>query len=297
MREMDIKLFLNKKKKLVDEALERFFPYKGEGVPILRESMRYSLFAGGKRLRPILALTTYEVCGGKNLEEILPQACALEMIHTFTLIHDDLPAIDNDVWRRGRLTNHKIYGEALAILAGDALFIEAINLFLKGPLKNELKARMLLELTHALGVNGVIGGQVLDINAEGKMHSLKLVQNIHRMKTAKFIEVSMVIGGIAAEASENIIKKLHEIGENIGFAFQIVDDILDETGEKEVVGKETHKDRERGKCTYPSVIGLERSKEEALNLINKAKQEIEKTFGQKGEVLKAISDYIYTRIK
>lgn len=294
---MDIKSFLNSKKKIVDEALERFFPYKGEGVPILRESMRYSLFAGGKRLRPILAITTYEVCGGNNLDEILPPACALEMIHTFTLIHDDLPAMDNDDLRRGKPTNHKIYGEAIAILAGDALFIEAINLFLKGALDQSLKIKMLSELTYALGVNGVIGGQVLDINAEGKKHSLKLVQNIHRMKTAKFIEVSMVIGGIAAGASNQIIEKLHEIGENIGLAFQIVDDILDETGEKEIVGKETHKDRERGKCTYPSLIGLERSKREALNLINTAKEEIEKTFGKEGEVLKAIADYIFERIR
>jgi len=289
--------YIEQKSELVNKKLEEFFPQNAKGVPLLRESMRYSLFAGGKRLRPVLCILGYELGGGKNEEEILPQACALEMIHTFTLIHDDLPAMDNDDFRRGKPTNHRVYGEAMAILAGDALFIEAVGLFLKGPLSAEVKVKMLSELVDALGVDGVIGGQVLDLRAEGKVHTQRLVENIHLRKTARFIEASIVIGAIGSGAKESVVEGLRIIGRKLGLLFQIVDDILDETAEDEELGKKARKDRERGKCTYPSVLGLEKSYDIARELVRDIKVEAKNLLGDKVKLIEGLADYFLSRRK
>jgi len=289
--------YIEQKSELVNKKLEEFFPQNAKGVPLLRESMRYSLFAGGKRLRPVLCILGYELGGGKNEEEILPQACALEMIHTFTLIHDDLPAMDNDDFRRGKPTNHRVYGEAMAILAGDALFIEAVGLFLKGPLSAEVKVKMLNELVDALGVDGVIGGQVLDLRAEGKVHTQRLVENIHLRKTARFIEASIVIGAIGSGAKESVVEGLRIIGRKLGLLFQIVDDILDETAEDEELGKKARKDRERGKCTYPSVLGLEKSYDIARELVRDIKVEAKSLLGDKVKLIEGLADYFLSRRK
>ncbi|MDI6851250.1 MAG: polyprenyl synthetase family protein [bacterium] len=294
---MEILEYIEQKSELVNRKLEEFFPQNAKGVPLLRESMRYSLFAGGKRLRPVLCILGYELCGGKKEEEILPQACALEMIHTFTLVHDDLPAMDNDDFRRGKPTNHRVYGEAMAILAGDALFIEAIGLFLKGPLSAEIKIKMLNELVDALGVDGVIGGQVLDLKAEGKVHTQRLVENIHLRKTARFIEASIVIGAIGSGIDESIVEGFRRIGRKLGLLFQIVDDILDETAEDEELGKKAKKDRERGKCTYPSVLGLERSYDVARELVRDIKVEAKSILGDKSKLLEGLADYFLSRRK
>lgn len=294
---MHILEYIEQKSELVNKKLEEFFPQNAKGVPLLRESMRYSLFAGGKRLRPVLCILGYELGGGKNEEEILPQACALEMIHTFTLIHDDLPAMDNDDFRRGKPTNHRVYGEAMAILAGDALFIEAVGLFLKGPLSAEVKVKMLSELVDALGVDGVIGGQVLDLRAEGKVHTQRLVENIHLRKTARFIEASIVIGAIGSGAKESVVEGLRIIGRKLGLLFQIVDDILDETAEDEELGKKARKDRERGKCTYPSVLGLEKSYDIARELVRDIKVEAKNLLGDKVKLIEGLADYFLSRRK
>uniref|UniRef100_A0A7V3ZXR4 Polyprenyl synthetase family protein n=1 Tax=candidate division WOR-3 bacterium TaxID=2052148 RepID=A0A7V3ZXR4_UNCW3 len=294
---MHILEYIEQKSELVNKKLEEFFPQNAKGVPLLRESMRYSLFAGGKRLRPVLCILGYELGGGKNEEEILPQACALEMIHTFTLIHDDLPAMDNDDFRRGKPTNHRVYGEAMAILAGDALFIEAVGLFLKGPLSAEVKVKMLSELVDALGVDGVIGGQVLDLRAEGKVHTQRLVENIHLRKTARFIEASIVIGAIGSGAKESVVEGLRIIGRKLGLLFQIVDDILDETAEDEELGKKARKDRERGKCTYPSVLGLEKSYDIARELVRDIKVEAKSLLGDKVKLIEGLADYFLSRRK
>ena len=294
---MHILEYIEQKSELVNKKLEEFFPQNAKGVPLLRESMRYSLFAGGKRLRPVLCILGYELGGGKNEEEILPQACALEMIHTFTLIHDDLPAMDNDDFRRGKPTNHRVYGEAMAILAGDALFIEAVGLFLKGPLSAEVKVKMLNELVDALGVDGVIGGQVLDLRAEGKVHTQRLVENIHLRKTARFIEASIVIGAIGSGAKESVVEGLRIIGRKLGLLFQIVDDILDETAEDEELGKKARKDRERGKCTYPSVLGLEKSYDIARELVRDIKVEAKNLLGDKVKLIEGLADYFLSRRK
>ncbi len=288
--------YLEEKSSLVNSKLDEFLPQRGAGIPILREAMRYSLMAGGKRLRPVLCILGYELSGGKQIDDILPPACALEMIHTFTLIHDDLPAMDNDDLRRGMPTNHRVYGEAMAILAGDALFIEAIGLFLKGNINADLKMEMLKELVKALGVDGVIGGQVLDIKAEGKKHSRRLVENIHLRKTAKFIEASMVIGGIGAGGSAEFVQKLRYVGRRLGLLFQIVDDILDEVAVEGELGKKAQKDREKGKCTYPGVLGLEESIKYAEMLVKDVKEYIDKELGGV-EILKDLAEFFYRRRK
>ncbi len=294
---MNINSYIAEKSDYVNKKLEEFMPSNGIGIPILREAMRYSLMAGGKRLRPVLCILGYEISGGTDIENIIPQACALEYIHTFTLIHDDLPAMDNDDFRRGLPTNHKVFGEAMAILAGDALFIEAINLFLEGPIQSDLKIKMLKELVDALGVDGVIGGQVLDIRAEGKAHTSKLVENIHLRKTARFIEAALTIGAIGSEAPEEVVAKFKSIGRKLGLLFQIVDDILDEVGEDEELGKKAKKDKVRGKCTYPAVFGVEKSLQFAKSYTDEIKREVREFFGDRGRLIEELADLFLTRKK
>ncbi len=286
---------LTEKKKLIDSYLDRYLPDEDEEPEVLSRAMRYTLFAGGKRIRPILSLLAYEACGGRDMEEIMPLACAIELIHTFSLIHDDLPAMDNDDYRRGKPTSHKVFGEAIAILAGDALFSYALRLVLKSTLQPSILLRALDEILDATGINGMIGGQVEDLLGEKCEPTPERVRSIHVKKTAALIRASLTVGGIAAATASETINRLREAGENLGMAFQIVDDILDETGKKERLGKSTHKDRGQGKCTYPRVFGLEKSRHDAMEYKNIAKRILRELFGNRAEPLELIADFVVER--
>lgn len=218
--------------------------------------MAYSAIDGGKRLRPILAITTFESLGGKDLSEIMPIACGMEMIHIYSLIHDDLPAMDNDDYRRGKLTNHKVYGEGMAILAGDGLYALAFELFARGTGNKEAKLRVVEEMARITGPRGIVLGQALDIDVEKDMNP-RMLRKIHHNKTAKFFAGAIKCGAIMARTSESVLDDLYRGGIYLGMLFQITDDILDVTGNKQVVGKATQKDEVQNKLTYPRVYGLE----------------------------------------
>ncbi len=290
----EIEGYLKERKKEVDRYIERMLPEEGAGPLLLRKAMRYSLLAGGKRLRPILTLTSYEIFKGTNPDAIMPVAVALEYIHTFTLIHDDLPALDDDDLRRGKPTNHKMFGEAMAILAGDALFIESFNLLLKSTLKANILRRIMDILTTEIGTDGVIGGQVVDIVSERDTRcDEKTVKYIHERKTASFIRASIEIGGIAAEVPSSTMKILTEAGTKMGLAFQIVDDILDEISTPEELGKTPGKDRMSGKCTWVKIFGMEKSRQDAQKLIDDAVKLLDTIPGS--DTLKDIAKFIVER--
>lgn len=275
----------------LDKAIEIVYPEK------IYESMRYSLLAGGKRLRPILCLASCEMMGG-TIEMAMPAACAVEMIHTMSLIHDDLPAMDNDDYRRGKLTNHKIYGEAVAILAGDGLLAYAFEMVATQTPDSVPKDRVLqvvARLGRALGAAGLVGGQVVDIDSEGKSDiSLETLTFIHNHKTAALLEACVVCGGIIAGASSDDVQRLTRYSQNIGLAFQIVDDILDITATTEQLGKSAGKDLTAKKVTYPSLWGIEKSRAKAQQLIEAACAEL-KPFGKSAQPLEAIAHFITSR--
>jgi geranylgeranyl diphosphate synthase, type II len=231
--------------------------------------MRYSVFSGGKRLRPALALTTAQALGF-DPETALPSACALELVHAFSLIHDDLPAMDDDDLRRGRPTNHKVFGEATAILAGDALSVFAFEALVLGTPDPKIAVRLVRELAVASGTRGMIGGQALDLSAERREPERALVDEIHRLKTAALIKAACVMPAIAGGADEAVVERLGRFGDLLGRAFQIADDVLDETSSPERLGKGTQKDRTRGKMTYPAVLGVDSSAAEAARLTDEA---------------------------
>lgn len=290
----DLPTYLAEQKALVEKALDNsisiVYPEK------IYEAMRYSLLAGGKRLRPILCLATCELAGG-NIEMAMPTACALEMIHTMSLIHDDLPAMDNDDYRRGKLTNHKVYGEDIAILAGDGLLAYAFE-FVATQTKNVLPQQVLeviARLGKAVGAAGLVGGQVVDLASEGLSQvSEKTLHFIHTHKTGALLEASVVCGAILASASEINLQRLSRYAQNIGLAFQIVDDILDITATTEELGKTAGKDLEAQKATYPAIWGLEKSRCQAQILVQNAKAELE-VFGEKALPLIALADFIISR--
>jgi geranylgeranyl diphosphate synthase type II len=260
------------------------------------EAMRYSLLAGGKRLRPILCLATCELCGG-TVEMAMPTACALEMVHTMSLIHDDLPAMDNDDYRRGRLTNHKVYGEDIAILAGDGLLAYAFELIAtqtpKVPAERVLK--VIASLGHAVAATGLVGGQVVDLESEGLQNlSLETLNFIHSHKTGALLETSVLSGALLAGAKDNVLQRLSLYARNIGLAFQIVDDVLDVTATSEQLGKTAGKDLKAQKVTYPSIWGVEESMKQAKKLVEEAKAELA-TFGERAIALMAIADFITAR--
>lgn len=301
---MDIKRYLKEKKEIVDSALESYFPSRSgsaaEGVfpTSLHKAIRYSLFAGGKRVRPILSMAAFEAVGGKG-EGILPFACALEMIHTYSLIHDDLPALDNDDYRRGQPTCHRMFGEAIGILAGDALLTEAFRLMTdrsKGGLSSgEMPVVDIVhEVAHAAGMHGMVGGQVLDIESEGKEVDLPIVEYIHTHKTGALILVSVRIGALAGGGDESKMKSLTRYGEGIGLAFQIADDILNVEGNAVLLGKKTGSDLSKGKATYPSIFGVEESKKRARELIELSVESI-RTFGPEAQPLREIAWFIISR--
>lgn len=256
----------------------------------LHEAMRYSMFAGGKRLRPGLAKATFDMFGGKG-DKIWLATSALEMLHTFSLIHDDLPCVDNDDYRRGKLTSHKKFGEATAVMAGDALCIHAFEMM--GKTGN---AKAIELLAHLLGTYGMIGGEMTDIECEGKTVDLEIVDYIHYHKTAALIEASLLVGAMLADASESDMEIIRNYGRSIGLAFQIVDDILDIVSTTEELGKDAGSDIEKGKATYPSIVGLEKSRERARELYEESIKALD---GLKCDtsILRSIAAYIITRVK
>ena len=283
----DLKKYLERRRKVVDEALDNYLPKEKDEPKIIHRAMRYSVFAGGKRLRPILAMASFELVGGKG-NSILPAACALELIHTYSLIHDDLPCMDDDDLRRGKPTSHKVFGEGMAVLAGDALHALAFEVLLKAR-----RIDIVSEIAKAIGTKGMIGGQVADLEAEGKKISLSKVDYIHTHKTAALIKASIRAGALLGEASSEKLNFLSGYGEKIGLAFQITDDILDVVGKEKMMGKKTGADQ--NKATYPKLIGVEKSKQKAKQLVEKAKGELE-VFGDKGLILKELADFIVNRV-
>ena len=261
----------------------------------LREAMRYSLLAGGKRLRPILCLAACELAGGESALA-MPTAVALEMVHTMSLIHDDLPAMDNDDLRRGRPTNHKVYGEANAILAGDALLTRAFEMVaLRSPgVPAERLLAVVGELSLASGAPGLVGGQVVDLECEGKSVDLDTLEYIHLHKTGALLRACVLTGALIAGASAELLAALGTYARGIGLAFQIIDDILDVTASSDVLGKTAGKDVKAQKATYPSIVGLEKSKVIAAELTAKAEAAL-KPFRGKAVALEAISDYLLKR--
>jgi geranylgeranyl diphosphate synthase type II len=286
--------YFKEKKQLVEQALDQSLPM-GQPEKIY-EAMRYSLLAGGKRLRPILCLATCELIGGTP-EMAIPTACALEMIHTMSLIHDDLPAMDNDDYRRGKLTNHKVFGEDIAILAGDGLLAYAFE-YVATQTKNVPADRLLqviARLGRTVGAEGLVGGQVLDLESEGKTDiSAETLTFIHTHKTGALLEASVVSGGILAGAAPEDLARLSKYAQNIGLAFQIIDDILDVTATAEQLGKTAGKDLQAQKATYPSLWGLEKSKLQARQLIDEAIAQLT-IYEEKAEPLRAIAKFIITR--
>ncbi len=256
----------------------------------LHEAMRYSMFAGGKRLRPGLAKAAFDMFGGKG-DKIWLATSALEMLHTFSLIHDDLPCVDNDDYRRGKLTSHKKFGESTAVMAGDALCIHAFEMM--GKTGN---AKAIEVLAHLLGTYGMIGGEMTDIECEGKTVDLEIVDYIHYHKTAALIEASLLVGAMLADASEKDMEIIRSYGRSIGLAFQIVDDILDIVCTTEELGKDAGSDIEKGKATYPSIVGLEKSRERARELYEESIKALD---GLKCDtsILRSIAAYIITRVK
>ncbi len=296
---MDIHRYLQEKKEIVDSALERYLPQKEEFTSNLYRAMEHSLFAGGKRIRPILSIASYEAVGGKG-ERILPFACALEMIHTYSLIHDDLPAIDNDDYRRGKPTCHKVFGEAIAILAGDGLLTEAFRLMTNQPARDHqprckgVVIEVVNEVAQAAGVLGMVGGQVVDIESEGKVVDLSTVQYIHARKTGAMIAASVRVGAKLGGAEGEILNALTCYGESLGLAFQIVDDILNVEGEAALLGKKTGSDLSRGKATYPSVLGVEESKKKGRELVEISVEAL-KQFGPEADPLRGIARFVTAR--
>jgi len=291
----DFNQYMGERAKLIDAALDKSVPMQYPEV--INESMRYSLLAGGKRVRPALCLASCELVGG-SIDQAMPTACALEMIHTMSLIHDDLPSMDNDDFRRGKPTNHKVYGEEMAILAGDALLslsFEYIARETKG-VDAQRVLQVIVEVGKSVGSEGLVGGQVVDIKSEGDSSvGLDTLKYIHEHKTAALLESAVVSGAILGGAGQEDIDRLRKYSRSIGLAFQVVDDILDITATTEELGKTAGKDLAVAKATYPSLVGLERSKEIAEELIADAKAQLASYDPAKAAPLYALAEYIKMR--
>lgn len=290
-----LKAILEKKIKVINQYLDKYIENFDGYQKVIFEAMRYSVFAGGKRLRPILLLGAYEAFEGDDIHKVMPFAAALEMIHTYSLIHDDLPAMDNDDYRRGKPTNHKIFGEGMAILAGDALLNTAFETMIKGSLDNEiLGIKAMKVIAEASGVNGMIGGQVVDLESEHKQISRKVLNYIHENKTAKLIQAPLQAGAILAGAEDKQIELMKEAGYKLGIAFQIQDDILDVIGNEKELGKPINSDLKNEKATFVTIYGLEKSKEIVEKYL-KETCEIFETLGENGDFLKKLSQYLIDR--
>ncbi len=294
-----LEAYLQTKKQLVDEALERLLPGEENYPPLIFRAMRYSILAGGKRLRPVLCLAAMEALGAGGREpSVLPLACALEMIHTYSLIHDDLPAMDDDDCRRGMPTSHKVFGEDIAILAGDALLTEAFTLLSGRELREAVPPHVLLAVIHeiavAAGCFGMIGGQVVDIRSEGQPAAAETLHYIHTRKTGAPIAASVKAGALLAGAGEEALESLALYGRNVGLAFQIVDDILNVEGDRQKTGKNTGSDVYRGKVTYPSLFGLDQSREKARLLVEEALKALA-GFDDRAQPLRLLAEHILGR--
>ena len=293
---LELKKYLEPRRQMVEEALQAALPEKKGPAARVVEAMRYSIFAGGKRLRPILCLASAEAVGG-DPRDALPAACALEMIHTYSLIHDDLPAMDDDDLRRGKPTNHKVFGEAIAILAGDALLTEAFVLLSDyKTLLPEKAVQLTRVIAEAASYRGMVGGQVVDMLSQNQPADLETVQQMHSRKTAALISAAAESGALAGKGSEAQVEAMSRYGRSVGLAFQIADDILDIEGDPELLGKSTGADVARGKVTYPAAVGLERSRQAAQELVNDALTALE-GFDAGADPLRALANYIIIRKK
>lgn len=281
---------------LTNKSLENLMIMEKQENQILIESMNYSIFAGGKRLRPVIALAAFELFSFE-LEKVIPYACGIEMIHTYSLIHDDLPAMDNDDYRRGKATNHKVFGEGIAILAGDGLLNHSFEMMLKHALTQnpmEPYVRSIYEIAKAAGINGMLGGQTVDLQSENRKIPPETLEYIHLNKTAALIAASFKIGGIIGNASEEDVENMKYIGENLGLAFQIKDDILDIIGDQSKLGKKVGSDVDNHKSTYPSMYGLECSKQKVQELTNNVYRTLSR-YGDKSRFLFSLCDYLVDR--
>lgn len=289
-----MKTELEERIKIIDAALEEYLPERDNPQKVIYDAMRYSLFAGGKRLRPMLMMETAKMCGA-DWETVKPFACALEMIHTYSLIHDDLPAMDDDNLRRGLPTNHIKFGEDVAILAGDALLNKAFEVAASGNYNNPAQAiKAISVLAESSGTEGMVGGQIVDLASEGKEIELSALQYIHLLKTGAIIRSACVIGGIMSGADEKHIEAIDTFARNLGVAFQIRDDILDVVGNEAELGKPIGSDAEMDKNTYVTIVGLEKAKELVSEYSEKAKAALE-LFGDKAEFLLKLTDYLVLR--
>jgi len=290
----DLKTYITERCALIDAALHRFIPSEVTSPATIHKAMRHSMFAGGKRLRPILCLAAAEACGG-DLETAMPAACAVECLHTYTLIHDDLPCMDDDDFRRGVPTCHKVYGEGIAVLAGDALQALAFQLLAQVPSNlNYNVGHFVSELAITSGSLHLIGGQVMDLEGEGKKLPLADLRYVHESKTAALLTTSIKLGGMCVGASPEQVRALHTFGWDTGLAFQIIDDILDVTQTTEKLGKSAGKDLTSEKSTYPALLGLQASRDEAHRLTNEAMQALA-VFGGKADALRQLAEHLLNR--
>lgn len=293
---MDFKKELKERSIYIEDKIESYLPKEEGYQKTIFEAMNYSLRAGGKRLRPILLMEAYKLCQGQG-EDFVPYSVAMEMIHTYSLIHDDLPALDNDDLRRGKPTNHIVFGEAMAILAGDALLNTAYETMLNATFKHprpELSLRAAYEISRGAGIYGMIGGQVVDVESEDKKINKDKLDYIHMNKTAAMIVGSVRAGAILAGVDEDRLESLTKYAGNIGLAFQIVDDILDIEGDEKLLGKRVGSDLDNDKSTYPSLLGISESKKIVENLIEEAKTSLE-VFDSDAEFMNALADFIRDR--
>jgi geranylgeranyl diphosphate synthase type II len=291
---MDFSRYWSERQKKVDAALNRFLPPATSRPKTIHHAMRYSIFAGGKRLRPVICLASAEVVKGR-IENAMPLACAVECIHTYSLIHDDLPAMDNDDFRRGKPTSHKVYGEGMAILAGDGLLTIAFEIAVQGKATSRYSyADYVREIAKASGSQGMVGGQVADLEGEGKKITPADLRYIHENKTAALIAGSIRLGAMSANATPAQLKHLTDFGQSLGLAFQVIDDILDVTQTTEKLGKSAGKDVAAQKATYPALLGLDKAKKEADRLTARARAAL-KPFGKNAAPLEAIADFLLKR--
>ena len=291
---MNLREYLAHQQQLVEAELDRLVPPESTPPETIHRAMRYSLFAGGKRIRPILCMESAYAAGGE-MDGVVACACSLELIHTYSLIHDDLPALDNDDYRRGKLTNHKVFGDAMAILAGDSLLTLAFQVLAQLRVADDRKTRLIAELATASGtVGGMIGGQVADLEGEGKAPTAELLESIHRAKTGALLRASLRMGAIYAGASDEQYSALSCYGEHIGLAFQIVDDILDVEESSAALGKTAGKDAAQHKITFPAVYGLETSHRMAEEECARAHQVLT-AFGDRAARLHELADHIVRR--
>ena len=292
---MDIKNYLAETRKLVDQALEKLLPPESETPAIIHRAMRHSIFAGGKRLRPVLVLATGECLGGCR-DTLLHLGAAIEMMHTYSLIHDDLPALDNDDLRRGVPTCHKVFGEAMAILAGDALMTRCYQALTELPgVTDAVRVRIIGELAYATGtVRGMIGGQVADIESEGKPADVLTLEYIHHSKTGALLSACVRTGALAAGSGDAELETMTRFGKKLGLVFQIVDDILDVTASSETLGKTAGKDEKAKKATYPALYGIDASRQKARDLVDGALSDIS-GFGAEAETLRELARFFINR--